>query len=99
MPARIPRGWERAPKSPYGRRHGGRKVWKRYETLAKDHDVRPEHGEHESVLSDTTNTAHAVKRLRLKGFAEESLRGKENQSMKYLATLQDKTQETPKSEF
>ena len=97
IPQRIPRGWERAPKSPFGGRHGGRKVWKRYENIPKDHIEKDEESGASSVLADATNTLHAVKRLRLKAVSENPLGGKENKSVKYLATLRDDLEETPKS--
>ena len=96
VPKRIPRAWDRAPKSPFGGRHGGRKVWKRYETLPKDHGDKSEEAGLGYALNDTTNTSHSVKRLRLKGAPGTSIGGKENKDTEYLATLQDEDKETPK---
>lgn len=50
------------------------------------------------MLGDTTNTSRSVKRLRLKGAPENVQGGKENRPAKYLATLQDKAQGTPRRE-
>lgn len=51
------------------------------------------------MLGDTTNTSRSVKRLRLKGAPENVQDGKENRPAKYLATLRDEAQGTPRSEL
>lgn len=51
------------------------------------------------MLGNTTNTSRSVKRMRVKGGAESAVEGKENQPAKYLATLRDNTQGTPRREL
>ena len=74
-------------------------MWKRYETLPKDNEEdgsgRKTTG---SALGNATNTSYAVKRLRIKGPLEDLAEGKENRSMRYLATLTDEAKGSPKSE-
>ena len=72
-------------------------MWKRYETLTKDQQENSEEISSAPVLGDATNTAHSVKRLRLKGAPENLAGGKENKATEYLATLQDDAKGTPRS--
>ena len=73
-------------------------MWKRYGTIPKDHIEKDEESETSSILADTTNALHAVKRLRLKAAPENLHIGKENKCVKYLATLRDESEGTPKSQ-
>ena len=87
-----PRAWERAPKSPVLARHHGRKVWKRYEPPLKP-DRNEASGDAEQTrraLSDATNTARPVKRLRLKDAPRIVENGKENEAAQSLTTLRDR---------
>ena len=76
-------------------------MWKRYENATKEQGITPrEESESEklrSVLGDATNTTKSVKRLRVKGALNSPADGKENEPSKYLATLREQAQETPKS--
>ena len=77
-------------------------MWKRFEVAPKDHDdKRGEEllgsGEATAVLGNTTNSSRCVKRMRVEGGAESEAEGKENKPAKYLATLRDKAQGTPRS--
>ena len=51
------------------------------------------------VLGDATNTPRPVKRMRLKDASDDSRGGKENRTAQYFATLHEKVQGTPKSEW
>ena len=51
------------------------------------------------VLGDATNTPRPVKRMRLKDASDGGRGGKENRTAQYFATLHDKVQGTPKSEW
>ena len=51
------------------------------------------------MLGDSTNTPRPVKRMRLKDASDGGRGGKENRTAQYFATLQDKVQGTPKSEW
>jgi len=51
------------------------------------------------VLGDATNTSRSVKRMRVKGGVESVVEGKENKPARYLATLRDKAQGTPRREL
>ena len=73
-------------------------MWKRHEIGPKDNEIRSGDNDTTTVLSDTTNTSHSVKRLRLKAATESLPEGKENRPAKYLATLRDEAKETPKRE-
>ena len=87
-----PRAWERAPKSPVLARHHGRKVWKRYEPPTKP-ETKEASGDAEQTrqaLSDATNTARSVKRLRLKDAPRVEEDGKENKAAQSFTTLRDK---------
>ncbi|KAL6717601.1 hypothetical protein ACLMJK_005516 [Lecanora helva] len=95
VPQKVHRAWERTPKSPFGGRLSGRKVWKRFDTLNKENPDDNERIGSDSVLRDTTNT-HAAKRLRLKGTQDDSFDTKENRPRTYLATLHDDPKETPR---
>lgn len=79
-------------------------MWKRFDTVAKDHgEYAPGSSEATAVLGDATNTSKSVKRMRVKGgvesMVESTAEGKENKPSKYLATLRDKVQGTPRSEW
>lgn len=80
-------------------------MWKRFETAPKDHDEKDGEGlagsgEHATVLGDATNTSRSVKRMRVKGEGDSvTAEGKENKPARYLATLRDKAQGTPRSEL
>lgn len=51
------------------------------------------------VLGDVTNTPRPVKRMRLKDASDGGRGGKEDTTAQYFATLHDKVQGTPKSEW
>ena len=73
-------------------RHHGRKVWKRYEAPAKP-ETREALGDAEQtrqVLSDATNTARPVKRLRLKDAPGSEEDGKGDKAAQSFTTLRDK---------
>ena len=99
-PQHIPRGWERAPKSPHRAHQKGRKLWKRPGPRAlggQDYPSAEHNGEERRALGElSNNTPRAVKKLRLKD-QDVAREAKGTKGSRYLATLKDISQSTPKS--
>ncbi|MDI1492001.1 MAG: hypothetical protein OHK93_003212 [Ramalina farinacea] len=99
-PQHIPRAWERAPKSPHRAHQKGRKLWKRPVPRAlggPDCPQADQNRDERRALADlSNNTPRAVKKLRIKD-QDAARETKGTRGSRYLATLRDITQSTPRS--
>lgn len=96
------RGWDRIPKSPFGPRHQGRKLWKRYDTRSWKAAAICGLGDDVPALKlDDTETSapeKAIKRLRVKQLPSSCAKGDDGElSARYVTTLRDDAPGTPKS--
>ena len=98
------RAWDRIPKSPFGPRHQGRKLWKRYDTRSWKAAAICGPGDDTAApqVDENGNSApeKAIKRLRLK--QSPSSCAKEDGaslSARYITTLRDDAPGTPKSQY
>lgn len=98
------RGWDRIPKSPFGPRHQGRKLWKRYDIrswkaaaicgLEDDTPASKPDG------NETSAPEKAIKRLRLKESPSSCAKEDGGKlSARYITTLRDDAPGTPKSQY
>ncbi|KAI9873576.1 MAG: hypothetical protein M1830_010841 [Pleopsidium flavum] len=95
-PSRIPRAWERAPKSAFAPRLKGHKVWKRYDLRPKPPDVaKPSPSEAAIAVNAQEDSVRAVKRLCL-GEEEVGTGRQRRDGLSYIGTLWGKGPEYDK---
>ncbi|MCJ1463202.1 hypothetical protein MMC07_001807 [Pseudocyphellaria aurata] len=98
-PARRPRPWDRAPKSPFANPRG-RKVWKRYELRATHSAAEACTEFSDEAQVESSNSARPVKRLRVKP-AIVAAGEEQNQKLaaSYITTLHEISSGTPKRKY